>query len=167
MMLTLVHSNTAIVSVVLVLIGGIVVGMTQQATAITASVELARRLRDAGLGWEPTAGDRFHIPDRGLDDRVWSIADMVIEGRDDILGRRELAFNGSVEWALDSIFEHEVVWLPTEGQLRTLLDDQFIALTRDDDDGYACVVRIDEVPTTFVAGTAADAYATGLLATLE
>ena len=140
--------------------------MTEKTSVVTASIDLARRLRDAGLEWEPSDGDRFHIPDRGLDDRVWSIAGMVIEERDDILGRRELAFNGSVEWALDSIFEHEVVWLPTEGQLRSLLGDLFIALTRDDD-GYACVVRLDGVPTTYVAGTAADAYATGLLATLE
>lgn len=142
--------------------------MSHPATETTiVSVDLARRLRAAGLTWTPQEGDRFHIPDRGFGDRVWAISEMVIEERRDILGRKELAFNGTVEWALDSIFENEVVWVPTEGQLRHLLGDRFVALTREDDGSHSCVIRVEEIPTTFTADTAADAYAQALLATLE
>ena len=130
------------------------------------SIELARRLRDAGLEWHPKEGDRFHIPDRDFGDQVWSISEMVIEPRSNILGERELAFNGTVEWALDSIVKREVVWVPTEGQLRELIGESFIALYRDDDGGHACVVRLDDTPTTFHAGSAPDAYGKALLAAL-
>lgn len=147
--------------------GGIVVAMNTDAAPSTVSVGLARQLRDAGLRWIPQAGDRFHMPDHDFGDRVWTISEMVIEERFDILGRKELAFNGSVEWALDSIFENEVVWVPTEGQLRHLLDDGFVALTREDDGSHSCVIRLDSIPTTFTAPTAADAYAEALLATLQ
>ena len=37
-------------------------------------------------------------------------------------------FNGTTEWALDSIEQQEVVWLPREDQLRTMLGDAFVAL---------------------------------------
>lgn len=133
----------------------------------TVSIEMAGRLRDAGLVWNPREGDRFHIPDRDLGDQVWSISDMVIEERSDILGRRELAFNGAVEWALDSIVTNEVVWIPSEGQLRALLGDDFIALTKEEGDRYACVIRMRGIPKSFLSDTAPDAYAAALLATLE
>ena len=111
-------------------------------------------------------GDRFHIPDRDFGDQVWSISEMVIEPRHNILGERELAFNGTVEWALDSIVKRDVVWVPTEGQLREPLGDDFIALYRDDDGSHACVIRLDETPTTFRGDTAPNAYGKALLATL-
>ena len=137
-----------------------------ETTTPIASIELARRLRDAGLEWHPKEGDRFHIPDRDFGDQVWSISEMVIEPRSNILGERELAFNGTVEWALDSIVKRDVVWVPTEGQLRELIADSFIALYRDDDGSHACVIRLDDTPTTFHAGSAPDAYGKALLAAL-
>lgn len=140
--------------------------MTSETAPPTVSVTLARRLSDAGLEWNPQEGDRFHIPDRGFGDHVWSISNMVIEPRHNIMGERELAFNGTVEWALDSIVKRAVVWVPTEGQLRDLLDESFIALYREDDGSHAVVVRISGDPRTFHATTAADAYGTALLATL-
>ncbi len=139
--------------------------MTDAATPI-ASVDLARQLRDAGLEWHPREGDRFHIPDRDFGDRVWAISEMVIEPRQNIMGERELAFNGTVEWALDSIVKKEVVWVPTEGQLRRLLSDRFVALYREDDGRHACVIRLAGEPITYHGDTAPDAYATALLATL-
>lgn len=141
--------------------------VSEEPNMLIASMALSRRLREAGLEWQPQDGDRFFIPDRGLGDRVWSISEMVIEERVDILGRKELAFNGAVEWALDSIIEKEVVWVPTEGQLRQLLGPSFIALTQEEDGQYACVIRVDDIPTTFLADSAADAYATALLARLN
>ena len=129
-----------------------------------ASVALARRLHDAGLEWHPEEGDRFHIPGADFGDRVWSISRMVIEPRDNIMGERELAFNGTVEWALDSIVKNAVVWVPSEGQLRKLLGEDFIALYRDDDGSHGCVVRVDGDPRTYRGATAADAYGLALLA---
>lgn len=140
--------------------------MTDETTTPIASVEMAHRLRDAGLEWHPQQGDRFHIPDRGFGDQVWSISEMVIEPRSNILGERELAFNGTVEWALDSIVKRDVVWVPTEGQLRELLGGSFIALYSEDDGTHACVIRLGETATTFHGASAPDAYGKALLATL-
>jgi hypothetical protein len=92
------------------------------------SRELARELLGAGLRWVPTKGDRFFVPDRDLDDHVFVLSDMVIELVDVPDGSRILAFNGTTEWALDSILAHEVVWLPREEQLRELLGEAFVSL---------------------------------------
>ncbi len=144
---------------------GIVAGMPRRDTDRSAlSTALASRLRDVGLVWHPQPGDRFAIPDRGLDERLFAISDMVIEVRDRV-GDRELAFNGTVEWALDSILTDEVIWVPTEGQLRELIGESFIALYQDEAI-YACVARIDGEPRTFAASSAAEAYGQALLAQL-
>jgi hypothetical protein len=126
------------------------------------SIDLARRLNRAGLEWQPQSGDRFHIPDRGLDDRVFAISEMVVQVRDVVGGERELAFNGTVEWALDAIVKAEVVWLPDEGRLRTLLGDRFFALYADDG-GYICVLLTDGLPHSFTGRSAAEAYGAALL----
>ena len=60
------------------------------------------------------------ISDRDLDDRVFVISHMVVELLQTPAGPL-LAFNGTTEWALDSIEVDEVVWLPLEHQLRELL----------------------------------------------
>ena len=125
------------------------------------SVPLAEALRDAGLHWKPVNGDIFFIPDRGLDDQRYAIADMVVDVRA-VPGGRQIAFNGAVEWALDAIEQKEVVWLPTEAQLRELLGERFLALTADDD-GFRCTARIDGTDLEYQAETAPDAYAKALL----
>jgi hypothetical protein len=94
------------------------------------SVELARRLRDAGLRWSPAAGDRFVVPDRDMDDQVFVLSDMTIEVHDLPHGR-VIGFNGTTEWALDSLESDEAMWLPRESQLRELLAGTFVALERD------------------------------------
>lgn len=91
------------------------------------TLDLARRLRAAGLDWEPTSGDRFIVPDREMDEDVFVISDMTVEVHDFPTGR-VIGFNGTVEWALDSIAQREVVWLPRESQLRERLGDAFVAL---------------------------------------
>jgi len=135
---------------------------TQPALVTTA---LALELKRRGLTWDPVPGDSFCIPDRGLDGQVFAISEMVVEVRRTAGGEVELAFNGTVEWALDAIVKTEVVWLPTEGQLRTVLGDDFIALYSDDA-GYGCVARVGGEPTTFTAPTPADAYGLAVLAQL-
>lgn len=129
-------------------------------------VALSRRLKELGLEWEPRLGDRFMVPDRDLDEHVFALSDMVIEMRNSLGGIPELAFNGTVEWALDSIIQTEVVWLPTETDMRKALGDCFIALYAEDG-AFVCVARIDDAPTSFVAPTAAEAYATALVSLLE
>ncbi|NHB84497.1 hypothetical protein G7085_07465 [Tessaracoccus sp. HDW20] len=53
-------------------------------------------------------------------DEVFHLADMVIETRRLETGTI-FAFNGTTEWALDSIPQAATVWLPSEAQLRALL----------------------------------------------
>ena len=93
----------------------------------TLPLFLARSLRDAGIAWEPASGDRFIIPDRDLDDQVFVISEMTIEA-ESLDSGRIVKFNGTTEWALDSIAADDALWLPREDQLRDLLGDRFVAL---------------------------------------
>lgn len=95
------------------------------------TIELARKLREAGLRWEPEPGDRFVIPDRDMDDDVFVVSQMVVDVHEFPNGR-VLGFNGTVEWALDSVEKDTALWLPSETQLRELLGGAFVELTRDD-----------------------------------
>ena len=95
------------------------------------SVELARQLRAAGLRWTPGAGDRFVVADRGMDADVFVLSDMTIEVHDLPEGR-VIGFNGTTEWALDSVEHEQALWLPRESQLRELLAGTFRSLERTD-----------------------------------
>ena len=126
------------------------------------SVHLAERLdhllREQGRAWDPTPGDRFVIPGRDIDD-VFVVADMTIEVEDLSTGRL-VRFNGTTEWALDSIPADEVLWLPWEHQLRDLLGDRFDSLSREER-SYAVALTDG---TRFVDADAETAYALALLA---
>jgi hypothetical protein len=102
------------------------------------SLELARRLRAAGLAWSPSPGDRFVIPDRDMDGDVFVVSEMTIDVSDTPTGRL-IRFNGTTEWALDSVGQEDVVWLPREDQLRGLLGDRFRRL-EPVGDGFAVVI---------------------------
>lgn len=134
-------------------------------TYLVISLHLARRLRDAGLEWLPAEGDRFIVPDRDLDEYVFSVSEMTIEARRVSEGVR-ISFNGAVEWALDSIMQREVIWLPSEAQLRNRLGRAFDALRRSDD-GFRCQVTVDGETKAYHAKDPADAYALALLDLLE
>ena len=123
--------------------------------------ELALRLREAGLAWKPAAGDRFTIPDRGLDDDVFVLSHMTIEVHELPHGP-VIGFNGTVEWALDDVAQDEAVWLPREDQLREMLGGGFRGLERLGD-RYRVVVD-DEVSE---AGSAEEAYGNALLRLME
>ncbi len=97
------------------------------------SHDQARQLRML-LTWEPASGDRFVIPGTDLDE-VFVIAEMTIEAQD-VPGGQVIKFNGTTEWALDSIAAEKVLWLPREDQLRTLLSYAFVRLEVVGD-GYA------------------------------
>jgi hypothetical protein len=81
---------------------------------------LARRLKTAGLQWMPALFDAFGIPDRGLDDKVFVISDMLVTS--EVLGGTPIvSFQGAAEWAMDYMVATETVWIPSEGQLRQRL----------------------------------------------
>lgn len=125
------------------------------------SVDLARQLRDIGLEWLPTQGDRFIVPDRDLDEYVFAISEMTVEVRK-LADGMSISFNGAVEWALDSIMQREVVWLPSEAQLRNRLGRAFNTLRRTEN-GFRCEVAVDGQTKAYEAIDPADAYGFALL----
>lgn len=129
------------------------------------SFDLAQQLHEAGLRWMPSEGDRFVLPDRDLDERVFTISEMVVEVRRSPVGDL-IAFNGTTEWALDAIEQAETVWLPREAQLRELLDAALLSLARLDD-GWRCTVRIGGELVEVEADEADEAYGRALLAELR
>jgi hypothetical protein len=129
------------------------------------STDLAGALRDAGLRWKPKSGDRFVIPQPALIGQVFTLSEMTIEAHEYPTGT-VLGFNGTTEWALDSVDKSDALWLPREDQLRELLGGTFASLgTRPGPDGdrYVVTTRAPETET-FEADSAADAYGLALLA---
>ena len=129
-------------------------------------VDLAHRLRAAGLVWHPAPGDRFVLPDRAMDDDVFVLSEMTVEVHEYPTGR-VIGFNGTTEWALDSVEQAEALWLPGEQQLRTRLGDRFAGLLREDG-RYVVLLRDPpaEHPVRVTAPSAAEAYAGALLRVL-
>ncbi len=124
-------------------------------------IRIAQQLRQAGLVWKPAPGDRFAIPDRGLDDDVFVLSDMTIQVQQLPEGP-VIGFNGTTGWALDDLEQDEAIWLPREDQLRTLLGGTFRALVRDPG-GYRVDIELVGEPRAFTAGGPAEAYALALL----
>ena len=93
------------------------------------STELARALRDSGLQWHPKPGDVFRIDRVEADDETYILSDMTVEAHDFGTGT-VLGFNGTTEWALDSVALDDTLWLPHEHQLREFLADTFVSLSR-------------------------------------
>jgi hypothetical protein len=126
------------------------------------SLELALALRDAGVVWHPAVGDAFVVPGREMDEQVFVLSDMVVQTMQPPDGPPILAFNGTTEWALDSLEAHEAVWLPREDQLRALLGSSFVSLERvpGSPEGYAVTAGTSR----HVDVTAEAAYARTVLA---
>lgn len=126
------------------------------------SVELAKRLRDAGVAWEPRAGDRFVIPDRDMDDDVFVISSMVVDVHRFATGDEVLGFNGTVEWALDSVDRENALWLPSEAQLRDRLGGTFRSLVQVAD-RFRVAIDVSGRRLELDGDTADEAYAHALL----
>ena len=124
-------------------------------------VELARALRDAGLRWTPARGDSFVMPDRNMDSDVFVLSDMTIEVQQFPAGA-VIGFNGTTEWALDSIAQADALWLPAEHQLRDRLGDAFAGLAPTGD-GYRVTLRVDGATSGYDGREPAEAYAVALL----
>ncbi|HEX7186619.1 MAG TPA: pilus assembly protein CpaE [Actinomycetes bacterium] len=125
------------------------------------SIDLARELREAGLQWTPARGDHFVVVDRGMDDDLFVLSDMTIEVQNFATGP-VIGFNGTTEWALDSLDMQAALWLPTEGQLRSLLGATLRRLERTDS-SYVVTVVADGEDRAAEAATAPNAYARALL----
>ena len=130
------------------------------------SRELAIALRDAGLTWHPESGDRFQLdlPDvveAEVEADIFTVSDMTIEAHRYPTGTI-LGFNGTTEWALDSLAVEDALWMPREDQLRELLGGTFRHLARTPD-GYRVTVFLEGQERYFEHDDAATAYAQALL----
>ncbi len=129
------------------------------------SVELARALRDSGLVWRPSAGDAFVLDLVEADDQVFYLSELTVEAHHYPTGT-VLGFNGTTEWALDSVDIGDALWLPQEHQLRELLGVAFVSLDVAGE-GFAVTATVDGSRQSFDADDAANAYARALLALLD
>lgn len=129
------------------------------------STEMAVALRDAGLVWHPRSGDRFQLDEPEFEADVFTVSEMTIEPREYPTGRI-LAFNGTTEWALDSVAQEDALWLPREDQLREMLRTAFRALRRLADT-HEVEIQIGEDVLVFEHPEPADAYAMAVLELLR
>ena len=129
------------------------------------SRDLAARLTPH-VTWTPQNADQFFIPRPEIAESVFSVSDMVVElvVRD---GESRFHFNGTVEWALDSVEFTEVVWLPREDQLRELLGEHFLSLDFSSGGFTVTVSGPGKAHHTAAEKAAADAYAQALLYVLQ
>ena len=129
------------------------------------SVESARVLREAGLRWHPVSGDSFRIERPDFESDVFTVSEMTIEAHEFDTGTI-LGFNGTTEWALDSLALEHALWLPREDQLRELLQGSFRALRRLEKARYRVELDLAGESRGFEAADAADAYGAALLSLL-
>jgi hypothetical protein len=125
------------------------------------SVELARQLRSVGVRWTPVAGDRFVVVDRGMDDDVFVVSDMTVEVHQLPQGP-VIGFNGTTEWALDSVEDRDAVWLPRETQLRELLAGTFRHLCQTER-GWQVTIAVNDTPFTVEDSDVEQVYGRALL----
>lgn len=132
------------------------------------SLALAVQLKEAGLVWRASVHDFFAIPGRELDDKIFVLSDLMAT-MEVLRGWPAVVFHGTSEWALDYLLTHEVVWLPTEGQLREEMEKElgmqngrFHQLHRVSD-GYECSFSVAEQRVNCTAVSASEAYGLALL----
>ena len=127
---------------------------------------LAQQLRAAGLPWEPKPGDRFVLPLPDMEEEVFILSNVIADVHRFENGN-VIGFNGTTEWALDSVEQDDVVWLPREEQLRDLLGAAFVRLEQVTG-GYAVTATAGNgEDRRFVDIEAERAYARALLARLR
>lgn len=127
------------------------------------STALATELRTAGLVWTPISGDAFQIAGPDFEGDTFTVSDMTIEAHTYATGT-VLGFNGTTEWALDSVAIDDALWLPREDQLRDLLRGTFVSLLRENPASYTVTIRIDGAEAGFSSEDPSEAYGLALLA---
>ncbi|MGV8897307.1 MAG: pilus assembly protein CpaE [Rhodoglobus sp.] len=128
------------------------------------STALARALRDSGLTWRPSVGDAFRIDRVEADEEVYILSDMTVEAHDYGTGV-VLGFNGTTEWALDSVALEDALWMPHEHQLRQFLAGSFRSLTAVTDP--VVEIEVEGETHSFESENAANAYARAALYLLD
>jgi hypothetical protein len=131
------------------------------------SLQTARKLKEAGLSWQPALNDFFAIPDREMDDQIFVISEVqvTVEVMQEL---QVLTFQGASEWALDSLVMSESVWLPSEEQLRQMLEATLLKVGRPEVrlsgglGGYHCDIQFGGQALSFEAKDASEAYAAAL-----
>ncbi|WP_308797492.1 pilus assembly protein CpaE [Agromyces silvae] len=131
------------------------------------SRELAVTLKRVGLVWRPASGDRFQLDlsdqvEPEFEAQVFTVSEMTIESHRTPSGATILGFNGTTEWALDSVSLGDAVWLPREDQLRELLRGSFRLLRRLDD-AFEVEIELDGERRRFEHPEPAEAYGLALL----
>ena len=121
------------------------------------STDLARSLAAQGMRWNPASGDSFCLDGDDFDGEVFILSDMTIEAHEFDTGTI-LGFNGTTEWALDSVSLDVALWMPREDQLRDMLGGTFVSLSRADG-----VYTVETLAGSYAAGDAAQAYGLALL----
>jgi hypothetical protein len=130
------------------------------------STALAADLRAAGLSWVPVSGDAFQLAGPDFEGDVFTVSDMTIEAHVYPTGT-VLGFNGTTEWALDSVALDDALWLPREDQLRDALGARFVSLTRAERASYVVVTRTADGEARFTSEDPAEAYGLALLSLLR
>lgn len=128
--------------------------------------ELARQLKQAGLEWHPAKRDNFMIPGGDLSEDVFTLNDqtILIQMFND---EYTVTFHGSVEWALDHVMVADVLWLPSETQLREAIQQRLggdsAILLYGSQVGYRCSFIYLDQERVFQGLSAEEAYAQALL----
>jgi len=157
-----------------IICSGVPVGRPKTAAKDVSMItlDLAQKLKEAGLIWHTSVHDFFAIPDRDLDSRIFVLSDMMVT-MDILRGWPAVVFHGTSEWALDYLLTHEAVWLPTESQLREQVEAElaarngrFLQLARAAN-GYNCELTLANQPLNFAAKSASEAYGQALLHLLK
>ena len=126
------------------------------------SLDLARALRTAGLAWQPVSGDRFIIDMPELQGQSFVLSDLTVDLHT-FRGQQLLGFNGTLEWALDSVTVDQTLWLPHEHQLRDLLGPAFRRLESADDGRARVVLDVEGALIDFEDDDVSSAYGRALL----
>jgi hypothetical protein len=134
------------------------------------TIELAQKLREAGLVWQPAERDQFAVPNLQMDNQVFVVSQLTALLQK-YNGHPVVTFHGSSEWALDYIMMTDVVWMPSESQLREALagaigPDATLRLDRYGA-GYRCRITLNGEELDFEAFDAESAYARALLHVLQ
>lgn len=136
------------------------------------SLPIAQELKKAGLVWRTGINDFFAIPDRGMDDKVFVISDLMVT-MELLRGWPALTFHGTSEWAADHLFTNEAIWLPTDEQLsreiiaRLPLEKSSRLSLSFENGAFKCTIALAGVVKTFTANSSSLGYAQALLHLLE
>lgn len=105
------------------------------------------------------------LPGKDMDEDVFIVSDMTIQVHE-FPGGRVIGFNGTTEWALDSVEQQDAVWLPSETQLREKLGGAFRRLESDHHKGhdrFRVIVEVAGRSTCLDHEDPAQAYGLALL----